>query len=582
MRAERICCSLIVHRRGTIARSVPITGGIGDTLQAIDFRPATGQLYGLAVTNAAGTGGTGQIVVLNTQTGARTSVGSPFSVAGATSYGFDFNPTVDRIRVTTDTDVNLRINPDDGAAINDGTLAFAPGDRNFGNNPTIGGVAYINNTPNAAATQLFGIDYQRDALVTISPANDGTVISIAPLSFGVGSTLGFDVAASGKAFVSYVRDDAVFATISPPPAMTNLATLNLSNGTLTELGTINSSGAVRDIAVSPVGVSASFVAPFAVGSDLGVDSRLQVYNPARAVIQNISPFPGFTGGTRVAAADFNNDGVVDSVVGTGPGAPSRVLIFSGKDNSLLSQVNPFESSFTGGVYVTAGDVTGDGVADLVVTPDQGGGPRVRVYRGGDYVVVADFFGIEDTTFRGGARAAVGDVNSDGTEDLVVAAGFGGGPRIAAFNGTTVTQPLASGATPPKLFGDIFVFEETLRNGVFPASGDINGDGFAEVIAGGGPGGGPRVLALDGKSLLATTPVQLPVANFFAGSQDDRSGVRVTVKNLDGDTRGDIVTASGNNGTVNAYLGKNIAPTSNPPTSFFSFNPLGSDNGVFVG
>ena len=85
--------------------------------------------------------------------------------------------------------------------------------------------------------------------------------------------------------------------------------------------------------------------------------------------------------------------------------------------------------FTGGVYVAAGDVTGDGVADLAVTPDEGGGPRVRVLSGRGFGPVADFSGIDDPNFRGGARAAVGDVSRDGVADLVVAAGFGGGPRV---------------------------------------------------------------------------------------------------------------------------------------------------------
>src|SRR5205085_1373670 len=73
------------------------------------------------------------------------------------------------------------------------------------------------------------------------------------------------------------------------------------------------------------------------------------------------------------------------------------------------------------------------------TPAQGGGSRVRVFgvAGGSAAVKADFFGIDDPAFRGGARAAAGDVNGDGTPDLVVAAGFGGGPRVSVLDGRTV-------------------------------------------------------------------------------------------------------------------------------------------------
>src|SRR5213079_163953 len=107
----------------------------------------------------------------------------------------------------------------------------------------------------------------------------------------------------------------------------------------------------------------------------------------------------------------------------------------GTTQDELFAVAPFEASFTGGVFVAAGDLTGDGLADLVISPDQGGGPRVRIFSGGNgFAQVADFFAIDDFNFRGGARAAVGDLNGDGVGDLVVAAGFGGGPRVAAFRG----------------------------------------------------------------------------------------------------------------------------------------------------
>ena len=100
--------------------------------------------------------------------------------------------------------------------------------------------------------------------------------------------------------------------------------------------------------------------------------------------------------------------------------------------------------------------------------------------------------------------------------------------------------------PVKLFGDFFAFEQTLRNGVFVAAGDLDGDGFAELIAGGGPGGGPRVTAFTGKTLLGEHATTL-VANFFGGDPDNRGGVRLAVKDLDGDARADLVVGAGDRG-----------------------------------
>jgi glucose/arabinose dehydrogenase len=319
---------------------------------------------------------------------------------------------------------------------------------------------------------------------------------------------------------------------------------------------------------------------FAAGADAGGSPRATLYNPDGSVRLNQVVFDqSFSGGVRTAAADFNGDGVADLVVGTGPGAPTVVRVLDGQSGTELFQVKPFESAFTGGVFVAAGDLTGDGTPDLVITPDVGGGPRVVVYDGRTFALAANFFGIDDPNFRGGARAAVGDLNGDRVGDLVVAAGFGGGPRIAAFDGRSVTS------TPVKLFGDIFVFEQTLRNGVFVTVGDLNGDGFADLIVGGGPGGGPRVLGLSGKDLVqagGSSPVQL--ANFFAGDPSSRGGVRVAVKNLDGDGRADLVVGAGeqSGSRLTAYAGVSI-PVDGQPPELMAFDAFpGFGGGVFVG
>jgi hypothetical protein len=317
---------------------------------------------------------------------------------------------------------------------------------------------------------------------------------------------------------------------------------------------------------------------FAVGADAGGGPAVRLFDNTQAELASLNVFDlSFTGGVRVAAADFNGDGTEDMVVGTGPGIATQVRILDGKTKAELFTINPFEASFTGGVFVAAGDVTGDGKADLVITPDEGGGPRVRIFNGTDFKQVADFFGIEDPDFRGGARAAVADVTGDGVGDLLVAAGFGGGPRIAVFDGTSLGT-----ATPTKPFGDFFVFEDTLRNGVFIASGDLNGDGFAEVIAGGGPGGGPRVFALSGKDLLGGTQTQL--ANFFAGDTENRGGIRVTAKDLDGDNRADLVVGDGTGAgsRVTGYLGATIPADGTPPEDFALDAFTGFTGGVFVG
>ncbi|MBX3400857.1 MAG: VCBS repeat-containing protein [Gemmataceae bacterium] len=277
-------------------------------------------------------------------------------------------------------------------------------------------------------------------------------------------------------------------------------------------------------------------------------------NPDGTERFSFNPFMDYSGPLRVAEADANNDGIADILVGTGPGSASRVALFDGRTRGILFDFAPFESTFLGGVYVALGDLTGDGRADLVVTPDEGGGPRVRAFDGASFAPVADFFGIDDPAFRGGARAAIGDLNNDGVGDLIVAAGFAGGPRVAGYNGSA----LAAGRT-ERLFGDFFTFEETLRNGVFLAVADLDADGFADLVAGGGPGGGPRVLALSGRSLLTNSYSVL--ANFFAGDPTARDGVRLTAKNLDNDGHYDLVAHVGSR--VIGYSGASLSPNGVP-------------------
>jgi autotransporter-associated beta strand protein len=349
--------------------------------------------------------------------------------------------------------------------------------------------------------------------------------------------------------------------------------------TITHLRPDNITSIPASLAIGSGLDSPPLVNEFTLGGPEGL------FRPAVSPFDPSVTFPaGFTGGVRTAAADFNGDGVSDLVVGTGPGMSTLVIILDGKTRQELFRTQPFEAAFTGGVFVATGDVNGDGAPDLVITPDEGGGPRARVFDGTDFHQIADFLGINDPNFRGGARAAIGDVNHDGYGDVVVAAGFGGGPRVSTWDGKALVR-----GDQANLFPDFFIFGGTdaltLRNGVFIAAGDINGDGFADLVAGGGPGGGPRVLVVDGMGLVQNgSDNPTAVANFFAGDTNNRGGVRVTVKDIDGDNKQDVVVGAGENAgsTVTAYRGADLIASATPPAAF-AFDAFDNvTNGVYVG
>ncbi|MBX3399933.1 MAG: PQQ-dependent sugar dehydrogenase [Gemmataceae bacterium] len=283
---------------------------------------------------------------------------------------------------------------------------------------------------------------------------------------------------------------------------------------------------------------------------------------------------------RVARADVTGDGVAEIIAGNGPGGPPTVLVFDGTSNEFIAEIAAFESTFTGGVLVAAGDLDGDGIAEIVVSPDVGGGPRVRVFRNGDAGnVLFDFFGIDDPNFRGGARVSLGDLTGDGRNDLLVAAGIGGGPRIAGYDGLSIAA-----GNPARIFADFFVFEETLRNGAVIATGDVDADGFADLIAGGGPGGGPRVLVLSGANLVQSNAHQI-LSNFFAGDENARNGLRVGAIDLEGDSFADIVVASapGESARIAVYRGIDAIFDGNPsPFRLHAAFDDGFTGGVYVG
>ena len=312
----------------------------------------------------------------------------------------------------------------------------------------------------------------------------------------------------------------------------------------------------------------------ATGDDAG-GSRVRVYDLSNGRERfRFDPFPGFTGGVRTAVGDLTGDGIPDIVAAAGAGGGPHVIIYDGGSGAVVQSFFAFEDAFRGGSFVAVGDFDGDGTADLAVAADKGGGPRVRVFKSGNPAwLMTDFFGIEDANFRGGARVAAGDLNGDGKADLIVAAGTGGGPRVAMYDGNSVA---AGGRV--KITGDFFAFEPTFTGGVHLAAADIDGDGFAEVIAGAGEGGGPRVRTISGKGLTAGQ-VTTVTDQFVFDDAGNSGGARVAASDLDGDGKAELFVGTGPGVRPIARF---MNPRTGQPLDTFSPNWENTTNGVFVG
>lgn len=290
-----------------------------------------------------------------------------------------------------------------------------------------------------------------------------------------------------------------------------------------------------------------------VGADAGGGPNVTVFDAGtRQSIYSFFPYDkGFTGGVRVAIGDVNGDRIPDLLCAAGPGGGPNITAFSGKDGSQLMSFFAYDQNFTGGVYVAAGDVNGDGFADIICGADGGGGPNITVFNGKDQTRLLSFFAY-DQRFTGGVRIAAGDVNGDGRADIICGAGPGGGPNITIFDGTG------------NRLHSFFAYDSAFSAGIYVSSGDVNGDGKADVIAGAGPGGGPNVSVFDAsKSDIASLLSFFPYDPAFTG------GVRVASVDRNGDGKADIISVAGPGGgpdvgSFGGITGANI-------DHFFAFN-----------
>ncbi len=175
---------------GTIRSNVLVTGlQSGENLVGIDVRPADGMLYGV--------GSTGRLYTLDAATGAATNKSrlaadaadttEPFTSLAGASFGVDFNPMADRLRIVSNTGQSLRINVDTGATTTDGSINGGAA------NTAISASAYTNSFAGTGSTTLYGIDSANSTLYTQSPPNDGTLAKPVPLGVTIGAANGFDI-----------------------------------------------------------------------------------------------------------------------------------------------------------------------------------------------------------------------------------------------------------------------------------------------------------------------------------------------------------------------------------------------------
>jgi hypothetical protein len=307
--------------------------------------------------------------------------------------------------------------------------------------------------------------------------------------------------------------------------------------------------------------------------------------------------PGSQFGTSVASAgDVNGDGFADLIVGatgtfnvTGRTNTGCAYLYLGGVSGLptspavrLTGPDGLNGNF-GFAVTSAGDVNGDGYADVAVSAIRANfsAGRVYIYLGSATGLAPDpsatLNGPSNGTFFGHALAGAGDVNGDGYGDLLVGssnfndlgraylyAGSAGG--LATTPATTLTAPVH-----PSQFGSVLA-----------SAGDVNGDGYADVVVAapaensntGGAyvyrGGATGLAATPSASLLAIDGPGGFFGQAVAGAGD-----------VNGDGFGDVavgvpeVTPDGiQRGRVHVFFGSVTGPDASPSASLSDVNARG--------
>ncbi len=355
-------------------------------------------------------------------------------------------------------------------------------------------------------------------------------------------------------------------TATTPTSSSTTPTTSSNPTTVTAVGSaVAPTGAARTTATSG----------WAVALDAGVyASQVFVFRADGSLAMSVTPYGNYYhGGVRFARADFNGDGIPELITVPTTGIESRVRVWDGATGGLMVDFAPFPG-YSGGLWTAVGDVNGDGTPDAAFGMDGGVLPLVTVLSGRDASVMGTFYAYAAGQ-SGGVHLAIGDVNGDGYADIVTAPGTGS-PLIATFDG----RALGQGHGPQKLFADFYLYPAYFQLGANIAVGDINSDGYADIV--GGPNIGPAYLRAVSGQALTSGQGTLELASMFPWAGTN-SGIRVSVVDADGDGRADIMATPG--GPSGSYIALYAAPAflSADPSTARVLTPLpGINAGVYIG
>ena len=313
---------------------------------------------------------------------------------------------------------------------------------------------------------------------------------------------------------------------------------------LTGLGDINGDG-YADLAAGAPGVNSAFV--LKGGATVAINASSAFY---------LTPTTGTTAGTSVAGpGDVNGDGLTDVLLGApGAGASGSVYLFlgsttlSGTSNEAAVFSTPEAGEKFGTAVSGAGDLNGDGYADFAVGAPGYASNKGRVYVSLGTAVLTNINNMpqiiegETAGDRFGSSVGGGDLNGDGYGDVLMGAPAYGSSRGRAY--AYYGSPAALSAAPTATLTEPGAASGNYFGVSTASAGDVNGDGYADVLVGAyltSNGQGRAYLYLGSSTGLATTPTTLPDPN---ASNNDYFGYSVaSAGDVNGDGYADVLVGA---------------------------------------
>jgi hypothetical protein len=224
----------------------------------------------------------------------------------------------------------------------------------------------------------------------------------------------------------------------------------------------------------------------------------------------------YPGGAQILSADINNDGIYETLVNSN----GTVTLY--RAGRILKSFKPFDGKFKGDISLSVADLDGNGSKEIIIGAGAGGGPQVRIFNRDGRLLTGGFFAY-DRNFRGGVNVAAIDLNGDGTNEIITGAGIGGGPQVRIFDRNG------------KVLGGFFAYDKNSRSGVSVAVGNLSGAAEKQIITGSGPGSRPQVRIWNKSGKL--------VSEFLAYDENMRSGLSMSAADMNGDGIDEILSGS---------------------------------------